>query len=461
MRILLYNWTPLQHPKVGGGVAVYMQNILQYLTMHQNNDVDIVFLSSGFYYDSANKEIYIRKEKEFLSVENYTIVNSPVIAPLGYASSSLERATKDTKLKDVLDKFIQEHGPFDVIHFHSFEGISTNVLQLKKKYPSIRFIHSTHDYGILCPNVRLWNNKNENCLTSQCKYQCNTCVSNTAPFLIHVVSLANQRSYEYHVSPVTWFWVRVLKHLKKISYRYFRIPNSIYSNYRATNVANINRYSDGEICVSKRVAEILKTNGVAPEKIIVDYIGTKVAEVAKYKCRNNPHSTYFTILYMGYAVIEKGFFAYLHSLEQISAEDAKCINLKFATRISDVNIKKRLEALNEKFNSVQIIDGYTHDDFPQILDQVNLGVVPPLWEDNLPQVSIEMVANGIPVITTLNGGAQELNEHAAFKCTDDLSEKIINIKNNRYLLEEYWSSANQLTTMEKHIQNLLAIWKNS
>ena len=66
------------------------------------------------------------------------------------------------KKEEVLDKFIQEHGPFDVIHFHSFEGISTNVLQLKKKYPSIRFIHSTHDYGILCPNVRLWNNKNEN-----------------------------------------------------------------------------------------------------------------------------------------------------------------------------------------------------------------------------------------------------------------------------------------------------------
>jgi glycosyltransferase involved in cell wall biosynthesis len=44
----------------------------------------------------------------------------------------------------------------------------------------------------------------------------------------------------------------------------------------------------------------------------------------------------------------------------------------------------------------------------QILADVDLGIVPVLWEDNLPQVAIECVASGVPILTSDRGGAQEL-----------------------------------------------------
>ena len=65
------------------------------------------------------------------------------------------------------------------------------------------------------------------------------------------------------------------------------------------------------------------------------------------------------------------------------------------------------------------------------MEDVNLGIVPPLWEDNLPQVAIEMISNGIPVLTSMNGGAKELNSHVMFRfhTEKDLLEKI---KKNKF-----------------------------
>ena len=111
--------------------------------------------------------------------------------------------------------------------------------------------------------------------------------------------------------------------------------------------------------------------------------------------------------------------------------------------------------------SPSVETGYTHSDFPMIFNQVNLGICPPLWEDNLPQVALEMISHGIPILTSTNGGAQELNNHPDFKYINNLEDSILHIMQNRSLLESYWEYANKLTTMEKHLDNLIKIWTNS
>ena len=87
MKILYYNWTPLEKKKEGGGVAVYMRNLLDYL---QRSDLglDVTFMSSGYYYDGGDRP-YIRKEKDMYGASVFSIVNSPIIAPQGFPESAL------------------------------------------------------------------------------------------------------------------------------------------------------------------------------------------------------------------------------------------------------------------------------------------------------------------------------------------------------------------------------------
>ena len=96
------------------------------------------------------------------------------------------------------------------------------------------------------------------------------------------------------------------------------------------------------------------------------------------------------------------------------------------------------------------------------MKDVNIAIVPPLWEDNLPQVAIELIANGIPVLTSSYGGAHELNSHSAFvfKDANDLQNKLLNIKEHRELLVEYWKNVKPLTTMSQHINNLIRVYRH-
>ena len=66
-----------------------------------------------------------------------------------------------------------------------------------------------------------------------------------------------------------------------------------------------------------------------------------------------------------------------------------------------------------------------------IISQMDVGLVPVMWEDNLPQVAIEMHARHVPLLTSDLGGAQELanfpemvfkaGDVAATKCEDSAS----------------------------------------
>lgn len=461
MKVLFYNWTPFNTPSIGGGVAVYIKNLLCWLSEHKDKyNVEVSFLSSGYFYDNTDRP-YIRVEKEWKNVKMYTLINSSVIAPLSAAATQLNQIDDDTMSKRLFSEFIKKYGPFDVIHFHSIEGLSTNVFELKKDYPNTRFIYSVHDYGLVCPNVKLWSIKNRNCYSNWSERDCGVCMRKYASYSLKwIKDMRPVKCGEKEKTPavgVRFIHSLIRFYRQKFSYRF---SNECVSGLRARNIDLINKYADAVLCVSKRVKDIMEFYGIKSEIVHVNYIGTRVAERVDYSLRTNPNSDMFTLLYMGYASVNKGFFDYLDTLEKLPSEECKCINLKFASKIDNKFILDRLEKLKTKYNSLTLYNGYTHEDFANIMKDVNLGIVPPLWEDNLPQVTIEMISNGIPVLTSSHGGAHELNAHPDFMFIDgELGQKIINIIHNRNLLGKYWTYAQKLTTMDEHVYNLMKIYK--
>lgn len=462
IRVLYYNWAPLEDPTRGGGVAVYIVNILNYIKQHTAvGGVNIIptFLSSGFFYDKKNSSLRIEKSKE-LDIDSYYVVNSPIIAPRTQTASSISKNKSDFSTVEILDDFIIKHGPFDVIHFQSLEGLSVNVLRLKEKYPKTKFIHSWHDYGSICPSVKLWN-MDGNCLYSRKKYHCGECLAAqiSLPFEFYS-SLRPAKIEDINKKPLLNIGLRARAKLGAIIAKFFVYSNKKFDEYRAYNIEMLNKYVDLELCVSARVAEIAIKSGVRKDIVKVDYIGTKVAEGAINKLRCDQNSENFTILYMGYATEEKGFYMLLECLEELKDKGDNII-IKLASSIQNTNLQKRLDNLKSFYKEIIVYNGYCHNDFPVIMDSVNLGIVPPLWEDNLPQVAIEMIANGIPVLTSNNGGAKELNSHPVFRFKNktEMKEKIIKIKKNRQLLVDYWKYAPTLTTMDMHINNLLFFYK--
>ena len=232
----------------------------------------------------------------------------------------------------------------------------------------------------------------------------------------------------------------------------------IYKKYREYNIEMINKFVDVVLVVSKRVGDILVCNGIDKSKIRLSYIGTKFAdEQLGYSVAQNTKP--FTIAYLGYERIDKGFFFMVESLSKLDKEIAKNVNVVLAVaNLHEKNIDKL-----KHFNKVIVNNGYKHSELPYILREVNLGIVPVIWEDNLPQVAIEMVACGVPILCSDLGGASELCSSSLFKFKggdekDFLYHLAMFIKNPE-LLHEYWNNHKGLTTMDEHISQLENFYK--
>ena len=149
----------------------------------------------------------------------------------------------------------------------------------------------------------------------------------------------------------------------------------------------------------------------------------------------------------------------MDALEKLPPETAAKMKLTLAVKITDRETQARIESLRKTMAGIRVYDGYTHEDLPEILTDVQLGIVPHLWEDNLPQVAIELKAYGIPILTSHLGGAKELtlSKDFCFRAGDveDFNEKLCAFTANPERLGEYWLGAPKLPTMEEHIEELM------
>ncbi|MCD7865505.1 MAG: glycosyltransferase, partial [Clostridiales bacterium] len=208
------------------------------------------------------------------------------------------------------------------------------------------------------------------------------------------------------------------------------------------------------------VYDIAKGEGFSEEKMEVSYIGTLVAE-KQIGHSNAQAEDGLKVVFLGSDLNyeEKGYPWLLDTLEQLDQEHAKKVDLILTTRTPE---HAEIYTMCKHFRSVKVIPGYTHKDLEWILDGCNLGIVPVLWEDNLPQIAIEMVAYGVPVLASKAGGATELCDCDLFKFeagnSEEFLDKLVHFIDTPGDLEQYWEHHSGLVTMKDHLTELIRFY---
>lgn len=467
-RILLYNWIPFDEAEgKGGGVTIYVRNLIS--RMVRDDCFELFFLSSGRAYDMNQYRIFIEPTFNVFGgkVKSFQIVNSPVLAAANLSFPYPDISNDDEALKRVVGNFISEYG-FDVIHFQNLEGLGIRVLELKEVFAETKFIYSVHNYYMVCPQVMLWQEGKGCCREEECGLCCVDCMpKDVHAFKVMLNQFVDARGEKNG---------RLLEVKRALGEYYAQKDAGIYEmgeeekqrlgaefkRFRRLNVEYVNRYMDTVLAVSKRTAEILIEKGVDAKKVCVDYIGTKAAELAEKKCRYPYHGGMFHICYIGYMRRMKGFYFLLESLEAMPESMSEKIFVTLAAAKTDEGAEARILKLQEKFAGVLYYDGYTHASLPKVLKGANLGIVPPLWEDNLPQAAIEMQAAGIPLLCSNVGGTKEIvkSEGFVFEAGDvcDFHRKLKKIMDTPDMTEAYWKKAPCLVTMEEHVRSLKKLY---
>ena len=448
-RILIYNWDHIDG-KQGGGVVVYIRNLLKALT--DKYDLELFYLNSGLTYTKDGK-IRIADIDNTINkqIKTFEVLNSPVLAPVMESSVNIKNYLNDKSLYPVVKAFIEKY-KFDVIHFNNIEGLSLQTINLKKDFPHIKIIYSAHNYSTICTRTNLWKDEHtngHNCDKQSFK-ECIDCYSKT----INSLELFRRKHPKFQES--------------KVIYKFYRITSALriecgtadlYQNYEKSTVQSLNNNFDYILAVSKRVKDILIAHGLSSKKVYLSYIGTEVANHPKMECAVDPYADPFTVLYMGYMNKEKGFDFFIKSMIRLCSEDDayRKMHIRIVARMQE-KYEDDIQNLKKINHHVEVINGYTKDNQADLLKDVNLGIVPVAWEDNLPQVAIEQVAYGVPILVSDRGGAQEICNNSTFvfkaEVYKDFKSKFTYIYTHRDELSSFFDHTMQLVTMDEHIRDI-------
>lgn len=466
MKICYFNWVDYLD-KRGGGVTVYQRNLMNFF---DNDKVNVVYsISSGVYYSLKTDKCHYKRDGN-----NFKIINSETLAPAHISFGSDYQIKSDKTVKVFMD--ILNLIDVDIIHFNNLEGIPVLLLkEIKMNKPHIKIIVSMHNYYSICPQVNLWHDEKINCKNFLDGKNCVGCVHvhhsvssvKKAYFLYSFLNNLKIKEGTKLFNLVFDLGVILNKTIKKfrksnnkeLMFNTEPLANSFY-NRRKIFSDILNTYVDVILCVSDRVKEIF-SNNIISTKLVTSYIGTE-----HYKYYSISNFTVFddvlTVCYLGYMRVDKGFEFLLDALNNIDVDIAKNIKLVIAAPKNDHYFNKLLK-VSRKFYSLNFYNGYNHENLTEILKNVNLGIVPPLWEDNLPQVAIEMHTRKIPLLTSDTGGASELhkkNKFFTFKSGNikDFNLKLEQIFDKKVDYEYYFENSIKPISMSEHINELLKIY---
>ena len=477
MRLLTYNFLqpgdPRSGAKGGGGVAIYQANLVQAL---QAAGHDVVCMSSGDRYDplpgSRPARLAVRRD----TVERVEVVNSPVFAPAHSIFHKIRRYTADTGLDAIPAALRARYGRFDALHFQNVEGLSAGFFRgLRRAYPDSAILVSAHNYNLVCPQVNLWFREHQVCTDYRGGRACTNCLV-TPDRSRHELNIRRMDAILSRVGlPREGRAVGAAKWALRAPFRLARQLRSEppgvaplliqdpdrardYAAYRETNIALTDEVFDRVLAVSERTRQVLAERGMPAERIALCPIGTTHHARFLKTRRITSAEGGLHLGYLGYMRADKGFYFLLAGLEALPDHWAAETSVTIAAPITDWQAVERLRAIAHRFRSIQVHDGYTHASLDRVLAGVNLGVVPPLWEDNLPQVALEMVSRGIPILASDRGGAQEIAGQPDFTFRagnwQDFILRLRAIATGRIKLAQFWEKPLRLLSMQEHVAEL-------
>lgn len=483
MRVLYYNWVDYRDPEQrGGGVSVYQRNLIDGLAAREG--IETAFLSSGLAYDLRPGPPRIETLDAGPS-PRYCLVNSGLVAP-SHADFGGAAQLDHPATEAAFAAFVDRTGPWDVIHFNNLEGLPAHVLALKERWPGTKFVLSLHNYYPICPQVNLWHAETETCPGFDAGQRCVTCLpAHPDPRAARLAYAVGWNLSRIGVRPGTWAHDKAFRPALGLAWRAARrvlrlrharriasaaspaAPDGRpFAERRVRMVALINTRCDAVVCVSNRVRQIAEAHGIARDRLHTRYIGTRAAEAWH---RTRPRDRFLhadgtlRLAYLGYMRRDKGFHFLMRALAALPAEIACKVRLTVAARTGDAEAMRLLATAAAHIAELRHVDGYTHDDLDGLLADVDLGLVPVVWEDNLPQVAIEMHARHVPLLTSDRGGAQELGDCAdlVFRAGDtgDFARGLAGVLDGSVTPDRYWSRAKAPVDMAGHLDALIALYR--
>ena len=341
------------------------------------------------------------------------------------------KAPKDPeKLKQIKDFIDKEQ--FDIIHVHMALDVDWNLYDILKPYI---YIISLHDYYFLCPRIQMIKGDRSHCSSYEEK-KCSQCIS-----LLNMIRFFNGLEY------------RIRHQLGFKSFRLPPLPQRMTKN-RFLHFKQLLEGAKVLLPVSNRVKEIFCESGIDGLYKVL-HIGNITADEFKKDFFWDESKKIIDVVMLGTLSYIKGADLFIKIAEKLDKKRFK------------IHFYGRSQSYAKKIRNAGIIDHgpYKQSDLGTLLNNMDLGLVLSVWEDNAPQVVMEFLNNHVPVVGTRLGGIPDfVNERNGIlfnPYSEDDFSRMINSLNclSREDIKKMKMNIVPTTTTQEHMRALNDVYE--
>lgn len=467
MRILHIGWgfTPWR----GGGLIEYAEDLMREQVQHRYS---VFYFCSGRHYPffkGTRLKCWVR--------DGYTIFE--VINPPIYHGG--DRGTiwdiESPVIENLFDNIVDRIKP-DIIHIQELAGLPSSVIDIinSKRIPVVMTLH---DYFLLCPTLKLFDFEHKNCIlldpAARCVHCVDTLIDNKWRLILQTIR------YEIGKMPI-------ISHVSKRLYKVFgkmvsyglKYLSNDYTNrnenreelirfFGKRRTINIDRLKKVDLLIapSKRVQVIYQNFLDSCNNIVVLHLTLRHLEHIRPKKVVPGKIINFGTL-NGFASVAKGALVLLDALKILQD---KGLDGKFRLHVFG-GLMPEIKDNVLGFRNVVYHGYYTVGELDQILDIVDVGIVPSVWEEVYGFVGVEFLAKGIPIIGNNRGGIVDytIDDFTGWVNKTCTSEELAKIMEEIICQPERVVELNEkiitnrgriVKSMERHFYEMDAIYKET
>ena len=459
------------NPAEIGGVSNYTRPLIQEFRK-QGAEVTVLCTSA-----MLRRYHFFRKTGiHALSEEGvFEYYNCPIL-PTNYShpANDLRNARMEKEIRSFL---ATRH--FDVIHIHSMVGMPVSLYGILKE-TGAKLLTTVHEYWWLCPYRVMVDFNNMICDGPEDLTRCAYCTRRRGYVKddrIRVFLLKLEKTFPRLDDALYWLY-RKLRPARphsasiRLEFGHDAVPAGFEPALAAAwktrldaSIAGLN-LCDRVIGVSEDVRRILVKFGVEPGRIVVQHIGSAIAEkTIPHQKPVDPDDVVFGF------IGGVGFYKGVHQLVEAYVGLPAALKERSRLEIFGKYDLSYLDAMTEAFLQdekdaarVTFHGRFSPGDIPGITNQVDISVLPSLCADTAPQTIFESFNAGLPIIAPRVGGFPDFirdGENGLLYPagdTDGLRACLRAVLEDTSLIDRFRTRIPRTKTMSENVQELLQLY---
>ncbi len=379
-----------------GGLVAYIEDLM--CEQVRRGDEAAYFFSGRMYPRNRGPSLrrWVRDE-----IPMYEVLNSPLYDHGRQPALEVSEPRVERLLAEVIDEFRP-----DVLHLQELAGLPSSILDVAHRM-GVPTVVTLQDYFFVCPNFKLLDASGRVCSRSDVGA---SCIATTAADPRPSGALFDATvSYDLERAPA----LRRLEparrdpHIRRVASAVGRRaaptsgPQGTAQDYQRRRQLNVARLSaaDRVIAMSERVADIHVALGVDPARVRTVHL--TLAHIEKLTPRVAAPDGIVTFGTLGaFESLAKGGRLLLDAVRLLS-ESAAAGRFRLVVHGW---IAPRFAEAAAALDAIELRAPFAPNQLDQMLDEIDVGLMPSIWEEAYGYAGIEFLAKAIPVAANAIGG---------------------------------------------------------